>query len=191
MAPASLAFEGRMPDRFPAGFRLNQQSRPWPCLCMWCVRESCPRICGHTSADMSAPADQSAAPRRHSSHAAKPEQGVHPLFLAHDRRVPRLEGIWHRTCSDSLATATCSTAPAARRRLAGRPASCPDRRGVGRGRGRREEREAHGSPHPTSLVACRPREMRVERAIEGLGDRAREAEARCTQSTSRRHGLKR
>jgi hypothetical protein len=32
---------------------------------------------------------------------------------------------------------------------------------------------------------------RVERAIEGLGDRAREAEERCTKSTSRRPGLKR
>jgi hypothetical protein len=32
---------------------------------------------------------------------------------------------------------------------------------------------------------------RVARASEGLGERAREAEARCTQRTARRHGLKR
>jgi hypothetical protein len=30
-------------------------------------------------------------------------RGVTPLLPAHDRRVPRLEGIWHRPCLDSLA----------------------------------------------------------------------------------------
>jgi hypothetical protein len=62
-------------------------------------------------------------------------RGVTPLLPAHDRRVPRPARVWHRPCSDSLATAKRLTAPAARRRLVGRPAAAPDRRGVGRGRG--------------------------------------------------------
>jgi cation:H+ antiporter len=62
-------------------------------------------------------------------------RGVTPRLPAHDRRVPWPARGWHRTCSASLATAKRSTAPAARRRLAGQPAAAPDRRGVGRDQG--------------------------------------------------------
>ena len=85
-------------------------------------------------------------------------RGVTPLLPAHDRRVPRPARVWHRPCFDSLVTATRLTAPAARRRLAGRPAAAPE---AGRGARPRATGGERGPwlPHPTSRVACRRREM--------------------------------
>jgi hypothetical protein len=138
---------------------------------------------GRASADMSAPADQSAAPRRHSSHAATPEPGVHPLFLAHDRRVPRLEGIWHRPCLDSLATAPCA---ASLQRAAGSLAGrlLPLTGGaLGDTAGDRRRARPRVRLIPPRLCPIARGRCRVEPAIDGLGDGKREAEERCTQST--------